>query len=64
MAKKLNGMAKWVGIALVVLTIVFNAGMTYNHLYHLSKDIEEIKENYKDLDNKFDKMMILLAGGP
>ena len=64
MAKKLNGMAKWIGISLVVLTIVFNAGMTYNHLYHLSNDIEEIKKNYAALDNKFDKLLIMLAGGP
>ncbi len=63
MTKKLNGTAKWIGIALAILTIAFNAGMTYNHLSHLTKDIEEIKQNYTALDNKFDKMIIMLAGG-
>ena len=63
MTKKLNGTAKWIGIVLAILTIAFNAGMTYNHLSHMSKDIDEIRQNYKSLDDKFDKMIIMLAGG-
>lgn len=61
---KLNGTAKWTGIALIVLTIVFNAGMTYNHLSHLSKDIEEIKVNYVALNEKFDTLILQLAHSP
>ncbi len=64
MTKRLNGMAKWIGIILVILTIVFNAGMTYNHLSHLSKDIEEIKVNCKTLNEKFDKLILQLALNP
>ena len=64
MTKKLNGTAKWIGLIIVLVTVVFNAGVTYNHLHHLSKDIEDIKKNYTALDEKFDKMMIMLAGSP
>ncbi len=61
---RLNGAAKWIGIALIVLTVVFNAGMTYNHLSHLSKDIEELKVNYISLNDKFDKLILQLAHYP
>ena len=61
MAKKLNGMAKWIIVGLAVLGLVFNSGVTYNHINQLSKDMTELKKSYEKLDEKMDKIMVTIA---
>ena len=54
MAKKPNGTAKWVAIALVVVTnivvIAYNTGVTHNHVKHLSEDVKELKLDVKTIE--------------
>ncbi len=63
MAKKLklNGTARWVIVALAVLAIAFNTGVTYNHIYHLSKQVGKLTESIEKLDGKIDTINIKLA---
>ena len=64
MAKiKLNGTARWIIVGLAVLAIVFNTGVTYNHIYHLSKQVIKLTEAVEKLDGKIDKINITLAKG-
>ncbi len=53
MAKKLNGMAKWIIVALAVAGLIFNSGILYNDVKHLTKDVSEIKEEVKELRKEF-----------
>ena len=61
MAKKLNGMAKWISIGIVVGTIIWNAiGVHYNtrrntailqnDIIHLTADVAEIKIDIKSIN--------------
>ena len=62
MAKiRLNGTARWIIVGLAVLAIVFNTGVTYNHLYHLSKQVTKLTEVVEKLDGKIDEINIKLA---
>ena len=51
---KLNGTAKWVAIALVVITniavIAYNTGVTHNHIRHLAADVVELKQDVKTIE--------------
>ena len=50
MAKtNLNGIAKWIVVALALLTLAFNSGVLYNDVKHLKGQLSEIKEEIKDL---------------
>lgn len=57
MTKKLNGMAKWIIVALAVGGLVFNSGILYNDVAHLKKDITEIKKEVNGITN------FLMGGG-
>ncbi len=61
MAKKLNGTARWIIVALAVLGLAFNSGVLYNDVKHLSKSIEELKTSYSSLNGKVDKLILSLA---
>ena len=63
MSKKLrlNGTARWVIVALAVLAIVFNTGVTYNHIHTLSKQVTKLTEVVEKLDGNIDKINIKLA---
>lgn len=65
MAKKLklNGTARWIIVALAVLALVFNSGVTYNHIYHLSEKVEKLTEAVEKMDGNIDKINIKLAKG-
>ena len=58
---KLNGMAKWIIVGLAVLGLVFNSGITYNHINQLSKNVAELKESHEKLDEKMDTIMVTIA---
>ncbi len=60
---KLNGTARWIIVALAVLAIAFNTGVTYNHIYHLSKQVGKLTEAVEEMDKSIDKINITLAKG-
>jgi len=49
MANKLNGMAKWIVVALAIGGLIFNSGILYNDVKHLTKQVADIKQDIKDL---------------
>ena len=62
MAKiKLNGTARWIIVALTVLGLAFNSGILYNDVKHLSKSVEKLEESHKELNEKFDTLLLSLA---
>ena len=63
MAKKLNlnGMARWIIVALAVAGIIWNTAILHNDVRHLSTKIEELKASYVLLDEKIDKILLSLA---
>ena len=64
MAKiKLNGTARWIIVALAVLAIAFNTGVTYNHIHNLSKQVVKLTEAVKEMDKSIDEINITLAKG-
>jgi len=64
MAKiKLNGTARWIIVGLAVLALVFNSGVTYNHIYHLSEQVKKLTVAIDEMDKSIDKINITLAKG-
>lgn len=64
MAKiKLNGTARWIIVGLAVLALVFNSGVTYNHMYYLSEQVDKLTTAVKEMDKSIDKINITLAKG-
>jgi len=61
MSKKLNGYAKWILIALAVLTVVFNTGVTYNHIHNLTESVERLTVAVDKMDGSIDDINIKLA---
>ena len=61
MAKKLNGSAKWIIVALALLTVAFNSGVTYNHVRHLSEACRKMEIKIDAMDEKLDKINIEIA---
>ena len=57
MKSKLNGNAKWVIVALAILTVAFNSGVLYSNVAHLTKEVYLIRMDLKELYN------IMLVGG-
>ena len=55
---KLNGTTKWIIVALALLTVAFNSGVTYNHVKHLSKAVEKMEAKVNCMDDKIDKLAI------
>ena len=51
MKTKLNGIARWVIVAIAVSGIVFNTAVLYNDVKHLNRQIQEIKQEIRDLRN-------------
>lgn len=41
--------AQWFIVALAVGAVLFNTGVTYNHIMHNAQSIQEIKQEIKDL---------------
>ena len=61
MTKKLNGMAKWIIVALALATVVFNSGVTYNHVRHLTKTVEKMGSKVDAIAEKINTINIKLA---
>ena len=62
MAKiKLNGTARWIIVALTVLGLAFNSGILYNDVKHLSNSVEKLEKSHKELNKKFDTLLLSLA---
>ena len=61
MTKKLNGMAKWIIVALALATVVFNTGVTYNHVRHLTKTVEKMESKVDAMTEKINTINIKLA---
>ena len=59
--KKLNGMAKWIIVALALATVVFNSGVTYNHVRHLTKTVEKMESKVDAIAEKINTINIKLA---
>ena len=49
MANKLNGTVKWVIVGLAVAGLIFNSGILYNDVKHLSKEISGVKQELQEL---------------
>jgi hypothetical protein len=49
MTKKTD-MAKWIIVALALLTLAFNSGILYNDVKHLKTDLTEIKMDVKSIN--------------
>lgn len=49
MAKRLNGTAKWVIVALAVAGLIFNSGILYNDVKHLRADMNGVKQEIQEL---------------
>ena len=60
---KLNGTARWFIVGLAVLALVFNSGVTYNHIYHLSEQVEKLTEVVEKMDLSIDEIKLALAKG-
>jgi len=50
MAKRLNGVAKWIVVAIAIAGIIFNTAILYNDVKHLKNDITEIKQELKEIN--------------
>ena len=61
MTKKLNGAAKWIIVGLAVLGLVFNSGILYNDVKHLSESVHKLEKSHSDLNDKFDTLLLSLA---
>ena len=60
---KLNGTARWIIVGLAVLALVFNSGVTYNHIYHLSEEVKKLTEAVEKMDGSIDEIKLTLAKG-
>jgi hypothetical protein len=58
---KLNGIAKWIIVALALGTVAFNSGVTYNHVRHLSKDLAKLELKVEEMHEALHKINIQLA---
>lgn len=58
MTKKINGYVKWIGIGIIVGTIIWNAfelhyntkkntALLQNDMVHLTSDVTELKQDFK-----------------
>lgn len=47
--KKMNGIARWIIVAIAVSGIIFNTAILYNDVKHLNKQVQEIKQEIRDL---------------
>lgn len=54
-------MAEWIITGIAIVGLIFNSGVTYNHINELTKRVEELTEDIKKLDDKVDKININLA---
>ena len=43
MEKKFNGYIKWIGTALAIAAIIWNAATLHNDVKHLKEDVKDIK---------------------
>lgn len=55
MSKKLNGLAKWIIIALAIGTVAYNTIVTHavkiNDIEHLQATVTEMKQDIRDIRN-------------
>jgi len=63
MAKKINGTAKWVVVAMAIGGFVFNSGILYNDVVHLTKAVDKLEKSYNSLDEKIDIVILRLSAG-
>lgn len=49
MPNKINGAAKWLIVALAIGGLIFNSGILYRDVQHLTKSVEEIKTDVREL---------------
>lgn len=50
MTKKTNDIAKWIIVALALLTLAFNSGVLYNDVKHLKTSLTEVKMEVKSIN--------------
>ena len=58
---KLNGTARWIIVGIAVLAIVFNTGVTYNHIHTLTKAVDKLTKGFEKMDENIDQINIKLA---
>ena len=64
MAKlKLNGTARWIIVALAIGALVFNSGVLYNDVKHLTESVKKLEQSHLSLNDKLDKLILTLAKG-
>jgi len=61
MVKKLNGSAKWIVVALALATVAFNSGVTYNHVKHLTAEVNKQSIAIAELHKECEKINLILA---
>ena len=48
---RVNSLAKWVIVVLALGGILFNTAILYNDVKHLKKQMQEVKQEIRDLRN-------------
>ncbi|MBN2591592.1 MAG: hypothetical protein JXA96_17130 [Sedimentisphaerales bacterium] len=68
MAKLINGrlkiiglIAQWVIVTLAIGAVIFNTGVTYNHVQHNAQSIQEMKQQCALMQQKIDSILFKLA---
>jgi len=51
MKSTLNGNAKWIIVAISIAGLVFNSGVLYNDVAHLTDSVKEMRGEIRDLRN-------------
>ena len=52
MAKKLNGYIKWIGTALAIAAIIWNAATLHNDVRHIVDDLTKIEHRLEKIEQR------------
>jgi len=52
MAKNLNGYIKWIGTALAIGAIIWNAATLHNDVKHIAQDLRKIEQRLEKIEQR------------
>jgi len=61
--KKTYDLSKWLIVGISIIGLIFNSGILYNDVKHLSESVTKLEKSYSDLNGKFDILLLTLAKG-
>jgi hypothetical protein len=50
--KKINGYIKWIGTALAIAAIIWNAAVLHNDVKHIVKDLTKIEQRLEKIEER------------